>query len=54
MRNEMDKLESLKLILSHLLQDIRKQDFLVYFKKMSIVEKSDVHVSYGVISEFMK
>lgn len=50
----MDKLESLKLILSHLLQDIRKQDFLVYFKKMSIVEKSDAHVSYGVISEFMK
>lgn len=50
----MDKLESLKLILSHLLQDIRKQDFLVYFKKMSIVEKGELHVTFGVISEFMK
>jgi hypothetical protein len=37
----MEKHYKLKNIISNLIQDIKKQDFLVYFRKVSAVEITD-------------
>lgn len=50
----MKKFYHLRNILTTLTQDIRKQDFLLYFKKMTILEKNNNVVVFWVVSEFMK
>ncbi|MCT4616791.1 MAG: chromosomal replication initiator protein DnaA [Candidatus Gracilibacteria bacterium] len=44
----------LRNILKEITQNIKKQDFLVYFKKMTILETTQTRVVFGVISDFMK
>ena len=50
----MEKYNSLKNILNLILADIKKQDFLVYFRKISIVEVTNEKVVFWVVSGFMK
>lgn len=50
----MEKYYKLKNILSAIVNDIKKQDFLVYFRKISIVEISEDKVVFWVVSNFMK
>jgi len=50
----MEKHYKLKNILTHLIESVKKQDFLVYFRKISILEISDSHVVFGTVSSFMK
>mgnify|MGYP003683019303 CR=1 FL=1 len=50
----MEKHYKLKNIISNLIQDIKKQDFLVYFRKVSAVEITDTKLVLGVVSNFMK
>jgi len=50
----MEKHFHLKNILISLISDIKKQDFLVYFRKMSILEIDEDSVIYGSVSTFMK
>lgn len=50
----MEKLNSLKNILNIILKDIKKQDFLVYFRKISIVAITPQKVTFGAVSSFMK
>ena len=50
----MEKHYKLKNILTEILGNIKKQDFLVYFRKISILEIGDTHVIFGTVSSFMK
>lgn len=50
----MEKIVSLKNILNLIINDIKKQDFLVYFRKITIVEINETKVVFWVISSFMK
>ncbi len=50
----MDKYYLLKNILIHLIGSVKKQDFLVYFRKISIVELSSNQIVFWVVSSFMK
>jgi len=50
----MEKHYTLKNILGNLTEKIKKQDFLVYFRKISIIEQTDNKVIFGVVSWFMK
>jgi chromosomal replication initiator protein len=50
----MNKQEILKNIISDLMVNIKKQDFLVYFRKISILEIQDSSLIYWVVSWFMK
>lgn len=50
----MEKLNSLKNILNLILKDIKKQDFLVYFRKISIVSITPEKITFWVVSSFMK
>lgn len=50
----MENYNSLKNILNGILKDIKKQDFLVYFRKISIIEISKNKVTFWVVSGFMK
>ncbi len=50
----MEKHYKLKNILSDVISTIKKQDFLVYFRKISIVEISQDKVVFGTVSSFMK
>ena len=50
----MEKLNSLKNILSLILKDIKKQDFLVYFRKISLIDIKDNKIVFWVLSSFMK
>ena len=50
----MNKNYTLRNILLNLISDIKKQDFLVYFRKISILEQSDTTLKFGVLSGFMK
>lgn len=50
----MQKHYQLKNILTLILNDIKKQDFLVYFRKMSIVSVTPEKVTFWVLSNFMK
>jgi chromosomal replication initiation ATPase DnaA len=50
----MQKYYKLQNILNIIINDIKKQDFLVYFRKMSIVDISNDKVVFGVLSNFME
>jgi chromosomal replication initiator protein len=50
----MEKHYKLKNIVTNLIQDIKKQDFLVYFRKVSAVEITENKFVLGVVSNFMK
>lgn len=50
----MDKYNSLRNILNIILQNIKKQDFLVYFRKISIIEINKNKVIFWVMSGFMQ
>jgi chromosomal replication initiation ATPase DnaA len=53
----MDKISEivvLKNIAKELILKIRKQDFLTYFKKVSIVKISDDSIVFGVVSSFAR
>ena len=50
----MDKYYKLKSILLTLSQDLKKQDFLVYFRKISILEVTSSKITFWVVSSFMK
>jgi len=42
----MEKQYKLKDILKHLIKDIKKQDFLVYFRKISLTEITETKVTF--------
>jgi len=50
----MEKQYKLKEILKYLIKDIKKQDFLVYFRKISILEITETKVIFWAVSGFMK
>jgi len=50
----MEKHYKLKNILSEIIGNIKKQDFLVYFRKISIIDITDNSVVFGTVSSFMK
>ena len=50
----MEKHYKLKNVLSNIIETVKKQDFLVYFRKISIVEIQKNTVVYGTVSSFMK
>lgn len=50
----MEKHYKLQNILSLLIEKLKKQDFLVYFRKISIVSITENTVVYGTVSSFMK
>lgn len=50
----MDKYSNLKSILNIILKDIKKQDFLVYFRKISVIEVTNTKIVFWVVSWFMK
>ena len=50
----MENIYKLKNIIKNLTTSIKKQDFLVYFRKMSIIEIVDNKIVFGVESGFMK
>lgn len=50
----MEKHYKLKGILSHLISDLKKQDFLVYFRKISLLEIDNSKVTFWVVSSFMR
>lgn len=41
-------------IVSNIIERVKKQDFLVYFRKISIVELTDTKITFWVVSSFMK
>jgi len=50
----MENIYKLKNIITNLAKEVKKQDFLVYFRKMSILEIVDNKIIFGVESGFMK
>ncbi len=50
----MEKHYKLKNILTHIIDSVKKQDFLVYFRKISIIEIWETSVIFGSVSSFMK
>ena len=50
----MEKYYRLKNILLSVIDDVKKQDFLVYFRKMSILEVNEKEIVFGTVSTFMK
>ena len=50
----MEKHYKLKNILTNLLSEIKKQDFLVYFRKISLLSETSDKVIFWVVSNFMK
>jgi len=50
----MEKHYKLQNIITYIIEDIKKQDFLVYFRKISILEISHTKIVIGVVSTFMK
>lgn len=50
----MEKYNSLKNILNLIIKNIKKQDFLVYFRKISIVEINSDKIVFWVVSSFMR
>ncbi|MFK7780562.1 MAG: chromosomal replication initiator protein DnaA [Candidatus Gracilibacteria bacterium] len=50
----MQKQYKLKNIVVNIIDKLKKQDFLVYFRKMSILEFNDKEIVFGVVSSFMK
>lgn len=49
----MEKHYKLKNIVTNLINEIKKQDFLVYFRKISAVEITQTTFTMGVVSTFM-
>ena len=41
-------------IVSNIIERVKKQDFLVYFRKISIVELTEAKITFWVVSSFMK
>ena len=50
----MQKNYKLQNIVSNIIERVKKQDFLVYFRKISIIEMSDEKIVFWVVSWFMK
>jgi chromosomal replication initiation ATPase DnaA len=50
----MEKHYKLKNIITNLINEVKKQDFLVYFRKISAVEITEQKLVLGVVSNFMK
>jgi chromosomal replication initiator protein len=50
----MQKQYKLKNIVVNIIEQLKKQDFLVYFRKISILELSDTEIVFWVVSSFMK
>lgn len=50
----MEKVYRLQSILSNIIKKIKKQDFLVYFRKISILDMNDEEITFWVVSTFMK
>lgn len=50
----MQKNYKLQNIVSNIIERVKKQDFLVYFRKISIIEINDEKIVFWVISWFMK
>lgn len=50
----MEKHYKLKNIVTNLINEVKKQDFLVYFRKISAVEITETKLVLGVVSTFMK
>jgi chromosomal replication initiation ATPase DnaA len=50
----MEKHYKLKNILTDIIFNLKKQDFLVYFRKISIVKIEDNKIVFGTVSSFMK
>ncbi|MDQ7009329.1 MAG: chromosomal replication initiator protein DnaA [Candidatus Gracilibacteria bacterium] len=50
----MENIYKLKNIITNLTKEVKKQDFLVYFRKMSILEITSDTLVFGVESGFMK
>ncbi len=50
----MENIFKLKNIITEITKELKKQDFLVYFRKMSILEIKDNIITFGVESGFMK
>ena len=50
----MEKHYTLKNILLTLIEDVKKQDFLVYFRKISLIKNTDTKLTLWVVSSFMK
>lgn len=50
----MEKHFKLKNIIIDIIENVKKQDFLVYFRKISILEISNESVTFWVMSAFMK
>ena len=50
----MEKHYKLKNILVNLLSEVKKQDFLVYFRKISLLSETSDKVIFWVVSNFMK
>lgn len=50
----MQKQYKLKNIVTNIIEKMKKQDFLVYFRKISILEINDKEIVFGVVSSFMK
>lgn len=48
------EVQSLRNIVKHLTEVIRKQDFLTYFKKLSYLGEVESTVVFGVVSSFMR
>ncbi|MDD3303135.1 MAG: chromosomal replication initiator protein DnaA [Candidatus Gracilibacteria bacterium] len=50
----MEKFYRLQNILLNVIEKVKKQDFLVYFRKISILDIKDNELAFGVISTFVK
>lgn len=50
----MEKVYRLQNILQNIIETVKKQDFLVYFRKISIMEITDDQIVFGLVSTFMK
>ncbi len=50
----MEKVYKLQNILLNIIERVKKQDYLVYFRKISILEITEDEVKFGVFSTFMK
>ncbi len=51
---KMEKVYKLQNILTNIISQIKKQDFLVYFRKISILSVSETVIDFWVVSTFMK
>lgn len=50
----MEKHYKLKNILTAIIESVKKQDFLVYFRKISIIDIGESNIVFGTVSSFMK